>query len=778
MKLIISFLLCLMVLCSAGQQVGIGQWQDHLPYHQGQMVAVGGGNAYASTPNTIIAYSREDNSIERLSKVNALSNLAVSAINYHQETSQLIVGYSNGAIDLVTSSGVQNLADIERSALIGDKTIYQVVFDSGLAYMTTGFGIVVIDLVRKEVKDTYYLGEDGAQVKVNDLAFYSNRIFAATDIGLFAAPASGANLADFSSWERDTIFPGGNGPFNAIAAFEGNLFLNKKSEVYNSDTLYQFDGSSWTIYQPFLGLAQHSLVVSEQNLVVTQNGVVVALDKELNESGRIFTYVFGKSDPRYAVLDEQGKFWIADRNHGLVTGNDSYTNERILPDGPQSNSSFKLTSFEGKIAVATGGVFASSYNNQFKTEGFYLLENGSWDHVSKQKDAVLDTVFDYMDVAIDPLNPTHVVAGTWGGGLVSSVAGRVNAVYNHQNSTFLEAQSRPDFVAVPAVAYDALGNLWASNAYSGSPLQLYSSSGEWIPVGLGGTVTTSDIISEIMVDSRGYLWASVLTSGGAISGKGLLVYNTAGTPEDLSDDEYKLLTTAVGNGALPESQVYAIAEDDEGEIWLGTSKGIAVIYRPENIFDGSAFDAQQILIDQDGVTQVLLEAENVTTIAVDGANQKWMGTSNSGVFLMSEDGTQENFAFNESNSPLFSNTINDIAINSETGEVFIATAEGLVSFRGYATDGVSRIGEVSVFPNPVRPEYTGLIGIKGLASNSQVRITDVAGNLVYETESFGGQAVWNGNDMYGKRASTGVYLVFSSTSNGDLTTVAKILFVN
>ncbi|MBC8314228.1 MAG: T9SS type A sorting domain-containing protein [Bacteroidetes bacterium] len=239
----------------------------------------------------------------------------------------------------------------------------------------------------------------------------------------------------------------------------------------------------------------------------------------------------------------------------------------------------------------------------------------------------------------------------------------------------------------------------------------------------------------------------------------------------------KKLNSTVGRGNIPGTIVFAITEDKDGEIWIGTEKGVAVFYSPENVFTGQNFDAQRILVEYGGYYQYLLENEIVTAIAVDGSNRKWIGTDRSGVFLFSEDGTQEIHHFTEDNSALFSNRITSLTINAN-GDVFMGTDKGVISYRGSATEGGEIHEDVYAFPNPVKNGYDGYIGIKGLVTNAQIRITDVGGRIVYSTKAEGGQAIWNGRNLSGKRVKSGVYLVFSSDEKGKEKVVTKILFIN
>ena len=267
-----------------------------------------------------------------------------------------------------------------------------------------------------------------------------------------------------------------------------------------------------------------------------------------------------------------------------------------------------------------------------------------------------------------------------------------------------------------------------------------------------------------MVDRNNYKWLISPKS------KKVAVFDDNGTLSNTADDRIQI------NSNMPGSKLYAIAEDKDGEVWVGTDEGVAVFYNSSSIFDEN-IEAEQILIQQDGITQILLESEGIYAIAIDGANRKWLGTQNSGVYLMSEDGTEEIEHFTTDNSPLFSNTVYDIVINDETGEVYFGTEKGLISYKGTATEPVSDFN-IFVYPNPVKPDYEGVIAIRGLVEDTDVRITDISGNIVYETTSLGGQAIWNGKDYYGNRVKSGVYMVFNGSQDGSKKAAAKILFIN
>lgn len=344
-------------------------------------------------------------------------------------------------------------------------------------------------------------------------------------------------------------------------------------------------------------------------------------------------------------------------------------------------------------------------------------------------------------------------------------------IYDESNSTLSGISG---FVRIGGICFDAAGNMWVTNSGVNTALNVKEKiNGTWKAFDLSGYVSVNQAEADIVMDQNNQIWM-VLPRG-----KGLLVYNYNGTIDNTSDDQVTTLSNATGNGALSSNNVYSIAVDSTGEIWVGTDKGISVFYNPGNVFvSGSDFDSQQILVNEGGFIQPLLASDITSAIAVDGANRKWIGTQNSGVFLMSADGTQQLLNFNASNSPLFSNTINSIAIDQTTGEVYFGTDQGIESYKSNATKGGATYSNVLVYPNPVPSGYNGSIAIRGLAQSSNVKITDISGTLVYSTTAEGGEAIWNGRNFEGEKAQTGVYLVFCASSDGSKRVVAKILFEN
>lgn len=787
--LLLALVLLVSISTALLAQPAIGHWRDHFPFRKTLAVAEGGGRIYCATTTGVFSYDPGNGEVQRMTKVNALSDVDVRCLGWNSSIGALLVGYGNGNLDIISAGGAaRNLGDIKRSNLIGDKGIYAIRSEGTMAYLSCGFGIVQIDLARMEVRDTWLIGPNGSQVLVYGLTFFQDSIHAATSAGVFSALRTAPNLASFTSWHRRTDVPHPTGAFTAIAGFGDRLLVNYRVDpgVENeTDTVFYWSSGIWQRMTPLYGMYNRSFKVSddEQRLVVTHKFSVRMFDQSLNEVA--FAQNIGSAPllPVQAIARVANSFWVATQEHGLVRFSNPDDFNVIVPNGPANSSAYRMSSAEGVLYVATGAV-SGNWGNAFRKDGVHHFVDNSWGTLDRSNDPLFDaggntfagTVNDIMAVAVDPADGTHVFAGSWDDGLLELRDQHVTGFYNGNtaNSSLQGFQNSSDPgspTQVGGLAYDKSGNLWMTNSNCTSPISVRTKSGGWRSFSPGSILNNNTLLSDIVAAENGYKWIIRPRSNG------LLVFSDNGTISDNGDDRYKVLNTFEGQGKLPSMDVYSVAEDLDGQVWVGTGKGITVFYSPDAIFSGGNFDAQQIIIEQEGRGRYLLETEAVSAIAVDGANRKWLGTQNSGVYLVSADGTEELAHFTKENSPLPSNTITCIAIEGATGEVFFGTDQGILSYRGQATEGGSTADCAAVFPNPVRESYTGPVAISGLVRDSDVRITDVAGNLVYRTTSLGGQAIWPATDFSGQRVSTGVYLIFASDPTGEFNCNTKVLVV-
>lgn len=756
-------------------QPAIGQWRDHFQYRKTIAVVQGNADIYCATTTAIFKYNEQSGETERYTKVNALSDVNIQALGWNNSRNALVVGYKNGNVDVIRTGSTINLPDIKRSPIVGDKGIYCITTRNDLAYLGCGFGIVVVDLVRMEVKDTWRIGPDAAQLQVNAIVFHDDSIYAATQTGLYSAWEGETNLAAYTNWHQRLDVPSANGEFSTVLSFGGKLMVNHKGSTNPSallDTTYYFD-SGWQIMTAIQGNSNMALRVSPDGyaLTVTQQGRVRQFNTDLNET-YYADHASGNAamDPVDAIGRGNGGLWVATSSHGLVRFNGGSDVVDIYPNGPANTSVYRMSSAKGSLYVTTGGP-SGNWGDEFRKDGVHYLVDGRWETANMANDPLFasgsndfaDALNDVMPVQVDPQDGNHVFVGSWDDGLLEMRNGRGTGFYGADNSSlqrFQNSGSNSVPTLVGGLAYDEKGNLWVTNSHCNAPISVRLKNGNWYSFSANTALANNTLLSDIIVGTNGYKWIVRPRSSG------LLVFSDNGTPSDPGDDQAKALNTFEGQGKLPSMDVFCVAEDQDQQIWVGTGKGVAVFYNPDAVFSNSNFDAQQILIEQDGNVQILLETESVSAIAVDGANRKWLATQTSGLFLVSADGTEQIAHYTADNSPLPSNNIICLAIDGTTGEVFIGTDLGIVSFRGDATEGSKEAECATVFPNPVRETYTGPVAITGLVRGSDVRITDVAGNLVYRTTSLGGQAIWPATDMNGERVSTGVYLVLAMDPEG------------
>lgn len=755
-------------------QIGIGQWRDHLPYNKGISVVEAGSRIYCATPYSLFYYEKADNSIEKLSKVNGLSDIGISKIGYDQTSSTLIVAYKNTNIDLIKDKRIINISDIKRKQILGNKTIHNIFVHEGLVYLSCGFGIVVLDFIREEIKDTYYIGPNGTYLNIFDLAASDENFYAATESGVYVASVNALNLADFASWQRISAIPEFTSGFNLVEVFKGKVIVNKPNTGYNDDILYVKDGVNWQVFAYEDQSDIHDIVATENRLMFCRNMDILVYNQQMTLDKKIWSPNQQSIFPRSALIDVENQIWIADEKNALVkTSADGWQGEFIGLNGPGHTDVFSMKTLGNDLWVASGGR-SSVWAPLFKREGISSFINERWTTInctsSDCEFSELENVQDMLSIAINPFDQKQVFAGTWQTGLLEFNEGFLTETFTNENSTLGTWNADPSRILVSDLAFDEEGNLWVANSGANDILSVKTMDGNWYSFNLGSSNSGIDI-GNMLIDSYNQKWIIPRRSNS------LLVFNDKNTITSNADDEYKVLNSNIGNGAIFAAEIVCITEDLNNEIWLGTNEGIGVIYTPENIFNGGNYDVRRIKVEWDNYVQYLLETERVTSIAVDGANRKWVGTENSGVFLLSEDGTEQIFHFTAENSPLLANHILAMAINVD-GEVFFGTENGIISHRSEAAEARTENDKIYVFPNPVRENYEAPITIKNVPFEASIKITDISGDLIFETRSLGGQAIWDGKTFNGQKPKTGIYLVFVSNRDGSSTSVAKIMFIN
>ena len=766
-----SFFLIITIFGNA-QNEQVGDWVDYLPYHNVFAVAEGPDVAFGATTHGLIEYNKADKSVSRFSKVMGLSDVGISCIGYNELAETFVVGYKNGKIDLITSDAIVTISDLHRKTISGNKSLNNMYMDSVFAYIATGFGIVKFNVKKQEFSETYLVTANGDYIFVNDVTIANDTVYVATVKGVRKAYKYDPQITFYESWSQDTTLPNMNGSFDIISSANNILYLNYPDADTVDDILYQKNtDENWKQVNGLVSSENRSVEAKDGKVLISHKDEISTYDESWVEVNRIFNYGEGTfCSPHGSILGTNGSIWVGDHNLGMIYNARPFLYEIINPQSPARSSVDEIDIHNNQMAIA-GGLKQNNWTNSYSNNGAYFRTSGhDWEHTTKFIDDGLDGIFDLVTIQINPNNKNVVYAGSLGGGLVEFIDNKVSRVFNTENSTLKNANGI-DWVVVTGLDYDSQGNLWVANSLTPDAISVFTYDQKWVGFSFPQYIP-EERTGDIIVDQLGYKWM-ILPHGG----KGILVFNDNNTIEDKTDDQAKILNNGTGSGGLPSSDIYSIAEDKDGEIWVGTSEGVGVFYSPSSIFtEGVNFDAQRIIVEVNGYFQYLLGTETVTAIAVDGANRKWFGTKGSGVFLMSHDGTQELLHFTSENSALLSNFIRTIKINESTGEVLFGTDDGIVAYKGTATDLEALQQDAYAYPNPVPENYYGNIAITGLPTDSEVRITDAAGNMVFTTKAEGTQAVWNGNDMNGQRVGTGVYFVFGIDIEGNESRVAKILF--
>jgi Two component regulator propeller len=740
----------------------IGLWREHLPYNSAIDLAFGNGKIFCATPYSLFSVVTSDKTIERMSRITGLSETGINAIYYDNTNEKLVVGYGNSNIDIIYRNDIINVPDLKRDNVTGDKNIYNIYSLGKNYYLSTGLGVVVVDGERYEIKESWLIGAGGSQVKINGLSSDGFFFYAATEEGLKKAAINIANLADYNNWQ---LVSGANGL--ATGAFQNVLALQNKVIVQKDDSVFIQDGINWNLlYQD--GWPIISVTISENKISLSQrkaNGeskvTVLNMDGTV---ANIFQQPSIIAFPRKAIIAGTDT-WIADQLGGLSQFN-AASFERYKPNSPEGIATGDGTVYNQSFYTTAGGV-DQLWNARGNAEGIYVFKEGNWTTINKSIYPQLDTLLDFISLAIDPKDET-IWAGSYGGGLLHVKANQSLEMF--KQSFLSPAIVDPLSYRVAGLAFDRENNLWISNYGAAQPLVVKKADATVTKFSIPFALPENQL-AQVVIDDNDYKWVI------APKGGGLICFDHGTAIENTGDDRWKIFKSGAGNGNLPNENVLSLAKDKNGFIWVGTTNGIGVVQCPQDVFTGQGCEIIWPVVQQGTFAGYLFSGEEVNSVAVDGADRKWVATRN-GAWLVSATGEKVIYQFTEANSPLLSNDVEKISIDGKTGEVYFATGKGICSFRSTATEGGERNESVLVFPNPVPPGYTGTIGIRGLVANAVIKITELNGRLVHQTRAAGGQATWDGRDYNGRRISTGVYLILVSNDERTEKKAAKIVFIN
>ncbi|WP_323757568.1 T9SS type A sorting domain-containing protein [Roseivirga sp.] len=723
-------------------QIPVFNWRSHISYNNVIDIAASGELIYAASPNGLFFVDLSENSVNRLTKSNGLSDVSIGAIGYDPNSKALAIGYANGNIDLLLGGGIHNIRTVLEAPTTTNKSFKNIAFNNGKAYLSGDLGIIVLDLTSEEIIESYQnIGVNGESVSVSEIVFSNDRIYAATESGILSASLeSGVNRQDYNNWRRD--FTGIK--FSNIQEVGNRLYASSDTD------LFTFDGINWS-YQASAEASIKAIISdSDLPLILTNSGISSFNNNQFNR-----LYSFPKQGvSRNEFLQYQNYWWVGDGFDGLLKVEPD-GQQSFKPSGPANDNTWLIGDYEGETIKLSGG-FDENFSALNRAPFFssYSFEEG-WKNtaiINSSGDSIKDLVgVESANVAGKP----SMILASFTDGLYSFSDGSGRSIKEISPNTTLNESGKITGLA------KSENSLWVTDYGTLNSLHEWNFEEDtWRSYSL--TNSRSKYPVSLFIAPNGDKWMPIEDSRGG----GILVFNETSNTE-------RYLNTNGGQGGLPGSEINALVLDENQFLWVGTDEGIAFFPNLNAILQGQALTASIPIYEN----RLLLRDENITAVAIDPANRKWFGTNNNGLWLFSETGEELVQRFTTQNSPLISDAITSIYVEEISGEVFVGTDKGLVSFKSDATLGTFEHQNVKIYPNPVPPNFDGQIVINGLVNNASVKITDISGKLIKETNANGSTAIWNGRDNNGVKVKTGVYLVFSSNGDGTETFVGKIVVI-
>nr|WP_315221207.1 T9SS type A sorting domain-containing protein [uncultured Flavobacterium sp.] len=759
MKRSFLYIVCLMLL-----QFGFAQnklsWQGYFSFNEIKDISEGATAVFAASENALFSKNATSNLLTTTTTVEGLSGQTISAVYHSEAFKKTIVGYENGLLIVIneTDGTLLKKVDIINKQLPSNlKKINHFMEHNGLVYVSCDFGIVQFNLTTSQFGDTYFIGENGVEVSVKQTAFFNGFIFAATSSGIRRANSTSPNLIDFSQWPAIN-----NGEWSSIETLDAELIaINTTGNIhrYNSNTFVGF----LQLQQPSTDMraVNNSLFITTPNTIFVYNNQMV-LSRQISN-----TQVLSDKLNFSCATSVDDLIYIGTKENGLFSGalSSGSVFENNTPKGPTRNNIFSVDVTPNSLWAVYGDydLFYNPYN--LDSYGISKYSNSAWLNIPYEE------VFDAKSITrivINPSNENQVYASSFFSGLLKIENDVPTFLFDYTNSGLetLTTEGPTYFdVRINGTAFDKSGNLWVTNSRIKNGLKVLRTSGQWQTYPISTILDNPEAtnFSNIAIDKNSTKWIGTSKDG------------VVGFNESLNT--FKKMTFGADAGNLPTTDVRAVAVDTKNQLWIGTTKGLRVLSNVNNFQSENQLKANPIIIVEEDLAQELLYEQFITAIVVDGANNKWIGTADSGVFMVSPNGQETKYHFTINNSPLPSNVVNDIKINSATGEVFIATNKGMVSFKGIATDANDDLSNVYVYPNPVRPGFSGTVKIAGLIDKANVKITDIEGNLVHETTAEGGTIEWD-TSAFGKyKVASGVYMIFIAAQDGSETKVKKVMII-
>jgi len=746
------------------------QWEDFYSYNNVKDFINTETQIIALSDNAVYIFDKLLNEIEKISSVNGLSGETTSTLYYDENLNRILIGYENGLVEVIDADrSITVKPDILNFNILGSKRINQIASNGADLYMATPFGIVVFDIEGLEFKDTYFIGDASSEVYINEIEIFNNQIYAVTENGMYFADLNEPFLIDFTNWTQSF-----SGNYSNITTFNNQLFLSKNNDMFRLET----NNTLTFIYSQPQEIKD--IRTNESSLILTTQNYVKIYDASLNLTNQT-TATANETYPfiAHTAFMADNEVFIGTSEFGILNSNLSDINlfTEIHPEGPTSNQVFSISVLNNNLWVVYGG-YDAAYTPLSVKKGVSHFNGEHWVNIPYDTDAITER--NLVHVNIDPSHENKAYISSWHDGILIIEDDMVTTHWNHLNSGLENLYDNLTQVSIRigSSVFDSQGNLWVANSWVANRLKKYSSSGSWSSFDLTSLIDNPAFgLNEIIIDKSGNKWIGSRRNGALVISE--------------NGNSIMSLTTDPSKGDIPDLNVRALAVDKNNKIWIGTRAGLVVFNSSSAIFNNEVYTAEPIVIafgQDDGFGEALLGNQNINTICVDGADNKWFGTDSGGVLYTNPSGQETLLQLNKTNSPLASNRILKIQFDAQTGKVYFATDKGIVAYNSNVSPFGSHLDEVYAYPNPVKKqhEFVTIDGRNGthLPNGTNVKIIDAAGKLVYETnvvegqERYGGKVIWNKTNLAGHKVASGVYIVVLTIEDASETSMTKIAIIN
>lgn len=740
------------------------RWESYYSYYNITDLYESKNKIYAAAENVYFVYDIPSQTVETVTSIQGLSGEQISKI-YHSEAYGLTcIGYKNGLLQIVmdNNQNIFTVVDIRDKVSISpnDKQINNFFEFEGVLYISTDFGIAKYNLESLEFEESFFIGNNGEKIQINQITIAEGKIYAATTIqGIKTAAIDNPNLIDFQNWQ--TEYPGN---WKGVLSFSDRIF-----GLRNNNSIYELENGSASVFNA-IDSEVSGFNVSGDQLVITASNRVLAYNSELNLQAFINQVQEAEFDINTSVASN-GQYFLGHTRLGLLNFNsrELETYSELSPKGPLLNRIFSLNATPTDLWITFGeySQFLNPYPLNYR--GLSRMTPQSWVNIQVEN---LGNAAELSEVTIDPQNPEHIFVNSYFDGLLEIENNELINSYDNSNSNIEGVDGFPDNNRIASSAFDSENNLYFVDSNSPTPVKRLTPSGniQKFEAEDGFLTPTETNTGKLVINQSGVLFIATLKDG-------IVVFNT-------TNNQSGLITSNVQGVDFPDTfnvnpNITALEIDQDSRLWIGTEAGLRVMPNPNSILDENAgVNVSPIIIeDVDGLPQELLFEQFITDIATDGANNKWIATADSGVFQVSPNGREILNIFNKDNSPLPTNSVKTIAVNQVTGEVFLGTTNGLLSYSSLITSGNETLENLRAFPNPVRPHYNGLVTIDGLTDGANVKITDVTGNLVFEDFADGGTLQWDTRAFGKHKVASGVYLIIVTGEDQIENKVGKLMII-